>query len=67
MIDLSKKLMLAIFLVVMWIIILLRALNDKDKVIQEGASLLAKVYIIFMFSAALVTCISTVMFPVWRE
>lgn len=54
MTTLTKKMIMVTLIMVIWTMSLARALNDTNDSVREGASLVAKIYAIFMIFVALV-------------
>lgn len=67
MTALSKRMIFTILVIVIWIARLIRAMNDSNQKVQDGAHLLAKAYAIFVIFTMLVVFGIVIAFPVWSE
>lgn len=67
MTTLTKKMIMVTLVMVMWIMSLTRALNDTNDSVREGASLVAKIYAIFMVFVALVVFDATLNLQMMSE
>ena len=67
MTALSKRMIFTILVIVVWIARLIRAMNDSNQKVQDGAHLLAKTYAIFVIFTMLVVFDVVIAFPVWSE
>lgn len=67
MTALSKRMIFTILVIVIWIARLIRAMNDSNQKVQDGAHLLAKAYAIFVIFTMLVVFDVVIAFPVWGE
>ena len=61
----TQRTIFTIFIIVAWITLLVRAMNDTNQTIRDGATFLAKAYIIFVIFAMLAVFDVAMAFPVW--
>lgn len=67
MTALSKRTIVTILVIVIWITKIVRAMNDKNKAIRDGATLVAKAYVIFVIFAMLAVFDVMMATPIWSD